>query len=273
MTSINHCAQAGSLAWSATIRERGYRLNVGQVEVLTCYYYPSAEPDVFKTEATNGLICLRVMVSGITEAELLEKVAPAFEVEEMSYQSVGKEHWCVRVLFPLGRLASDADRVAAIRMLSVIQAAHALFVVDAAHTSSGRLRKSSNFARFNSPPLTELARQTLAPKFTYELAMAGFLENDELLASDIPGENALWDSTGPFALTFAGDSTSVRAKRMQDIYQQRSTESLTTLRQALYDFQRAWRWSDCSNISDQELSAVQYVLAQIRDRVQRGLLD
>jgi len=269
LTSIDHCEQTGSSAWSATLLEYGYRLNVGQVEVLTCFFYPFAEPNSFKTDAENGLACLRVLVSGIDESELIEKVLPSFEVAVMSYQSVSKAHWCVSILLPFGRTADDEDHAVACRILAFIQSAHVNFVVDAAHTSSGRLRKASNFARFNSPTLVELARETVSPKFTYELAMDGFVENDELLLSDIPGENAPWDEVGPFALTFAGDTNLCSGKSLQDLFQQRTTESLTMLRQSLYDFQRAWRWSDSDGVSEQELIVIRYVVNAIRDRVQR----
>lgn len=269
LTSIGHCEKTGSCAWSATLLEYGFRLNVGQVEVLTCYFYPFAEPDTFKTDAEDGLACLRVLVSGMDESELIEKVLPSFEVAVMSYQSVSKAHWCVSVLLPFGRMADDEDHAAACRILALIQSAHANFVVDAAHTSSGKLRKASNFSRFNSPTLFELARETLSPKFTYELAMAGFIDDDELLLSDIPGKGDTWDSIGPFALTFAGDAGALGGKSLQDIIEERTTAPLTMLRQSLYDFQRAWRWNDCPNLSDQQLALIHCVVDEIRDRVQR----
>jgi hypothetical protein len=268
LRSISYCEATGSRAWSATVLRAGYRLNVGQVETLTCAYYPSAESGVFAREAEAGLFLFRLLLSGPNALAAIGQIEQDCSVNEMSYKSVSKQHWCAEIPFPLGRERHDPDRLKCLKHITAVQSAHEDFVGNAAYSPSGELRKKSNFDRFNAPALTRYATETDRPSFTYEHHMWHRMANDELERSDIPTPEDSWETIGPFALTFDGDAQRVRSEDLGRLYCSGATDDLTVLRQTLYNFQRAWRWSERTDITAEELKMVRWAVSEIRRHVQ-----
>lgn len=160
LKSIGYCENVGSTAWSVSLLERGFRLNVGQVEVLTCFY-TFWDRKLFAVPTDMGFLDLRFLVSGPTAAQLVEGVNPD-TVSLMNYRSVNEPHWAVSVTLIVEGESPASDRAEAIALIERAQAAHRHFVVAAAHSPNGTPRKRSNFARFHCEALVTYAREETA---------------------------------------------------------------------------------------------------------------
>lgn len=134
LAQLVRSAQAASLiapsAWSVTLREDGFRLNVGQVESF-------------------GLFgdTLRVLLAASEHDPRLK----GLPVRDTSYQS-GPAKQCVFV-------GSAKDFVAA---QSRIEELHLAYIEGAAKTSTGKARKGTSFARFHSPELMDYAAAVIS---------------------------------------------------------------------------------------------------------------
>jgi uncharacterized protein with PIN domain len=157
LKSIGYCEETGSGAWSVSMLDRGFRLNVGQVEALTCFY-TFWDRNEYATPHDVGFLDLRFLISGPDAQKLVERLA-VDHVESMSYRSVSEPHWAVTATLMVEGEPSDNEREEALALITAVQSAHRHFVARAAHTPTGNLRKRSNFARYNCAGLVAYARQ------------------------------------------------------------------------------------------------------------------
>lgn len=157
LRSIGYCESVGSPAWSVSLLDGGFRLNVGQVEVLTCFY-SFWDRSEFSPEQNIGFLDFRFLVSGSDAEPLVECIDPDL-VQRMGYRSVSEEHWSIQVTLIVEGDTSAGERAEALQLIEDVQRAHRNFVVRAAHTPAGSLRKRSNFARFNCEALVAYARE------------------------------------------------------------------------------------------------------------------
>lgn len=126
---LDSCRYADSLApnaWSLSLRENGFRLNVGRVEALACF--------------GNGL---RVLVAAPSKSSRLKGLA----ARPTAYAS-GPDPQCAVVVSP-------ADAASKVRDL------HFDFIKSAATTKSGKPRKGTSLARHHSPALLSYAEAFL----------------------------------------------------------------------------------------------------------------
>lgn len=160
LRSIGYCKSTGSPAWSVSLLDRGFRLNVGQVEVLTCFY-TSWDHEEYGVPDDMGFLEFRFLISGLDAPLLLQGIDPAL-VSGMSYRSVGEPHWAVTATLNVKGEAPEDERTQSLALMEAIQPFHEHFVIAAAHSPSGSLRKRSNFARFHCDALVSYARHELA---------------------------------------------------------------------------------------------------------------
>ena len=161
LDSIDCCERLGSAAWSITLTEWGFRLNVGQVEVMTCEFIclapaSDAEDDIW-------LVCLRIFLAGVDCLSKIEFDKEVESIDEGSYSSVGGRHWCYSRAFQAAHgETADLSRDALNAQLHSLRSNRDEYLRLACHTSTGKLRQKSNFARSHCPALYELARITVA---------------------------------------------------------------------------------------------------------------
>ncbi len=267
LTSIDYCEAAGSPAWSVTQVGSGFRLNVGQVEVLTnritCW-----DAKEFDLPKDHWFSDFRVLFSGPEAPALAQSLAKDFRVDVMNYKSVGQLHWCVNVTLCLGVPPSDPEWIKGMRALAAVQGAHEHFVAAAAHTSTGKLRQKSNFARSHCEGLVAYARRECA-RSASEVRISDLLWNEELTSDIVPGVDADWDSILWFSLTIDGyevpNQENFRA--LECVLDLPGRASLTELRTSLFHFQRAWRWNQADAPVGDELLLIKRVVDEIRLRV------
>lgn len=160
LRSIGYCESTGSEAWSVSLLDSGFRLNVGQVEVLTCFYTPWDHGESGPPTGM-GILDFRFLISGQDAPLLIQQIDPA-SVSEMHYRSVGKPHWAVTATLIVNGEAAENERIQTLAFMEALQAFHKNFVIAAAHSPTGSLRKRSNFARFHCEALISYARHELA---------------------------------------------------------------------------------------------------------------
>jgi hypothetical protein len=156
LKTINSCLELGSSAWSVSLLDSGFRINVGQVEAMTCFY-THWEPEVFGTPVAYGFLDFRFLISGPHVAKLIEKYPDC--VTSASYRSVGEPHWIFYVTLQVEGERDEAERNCTIASMDAVQLAHRHFLVAAAHSPSGALRRRSNFARFHCGAIVEYAHR------------------------------------------------------------------------------------------------------------------
>ncbi|MBC3808494.1 hypothetical protein H8K52_14210 [Undibacterium seohonense] len=146
-------AREYSGAWSTTMLSDGFRLNVGQVEALSCTFK--------KVESAQKSCCqieLRILLAG-DDCDLVFNLNPEFEsMVAMNYASIGQSHWCYSFLFDalpsmslesiLNEVGGQIKRMAGLRRQ---------YIDRASHTSIGKVRNKSNFAASHCPTLIEYA--------------------------------------------------------------------------------------------------------------------
>lgn len=162
--SVAYCVQLGSAAWSVTLTSWGFRLNVGQVEVMTCEFRYSGAVE-FALPDDAWFVHLRVFLAG---EDVLSRIALDAEVEaidEGAYASVGGRHWCYTRFFQAAKSKDDScdpgrDRFEA--QLRSLRSNRDAYLDLACRTSTGKLRQKSNFARSHCPALYELAQMVTA---------------------------------------------------------------------------------------------------------------
>lgn len=158
--SIDYCESLGSAAWSVTLTDWGFRLNVGQVEVMTCAL------SCFKAEEADipddiWLVILRIFLAGEDAISTIKLDDEVEAIEEGHYSSVGARHWCYTRAFEAAKSSTspcDPSRADLEAQLSKLRSNRDKYLHLACHTSTGKLRQKSNFARSHCPALHELAR-------------------------------------------------------------------------------------------------------------------
>jgi hypothetical protein len=160
LKTISYCSELGSGAWSVSLLQSGFRVNVGQVEVMTCFY-THWDPADFESliQVDQGFLDFRFLVSGPHVNSLIDEypdsVAPA------SYRSVQAPHWVVNATLHVEGDRDGAERAKDLALMDAAQLAHRHFVVAAAHAPGGALRKRSNFARFHCESIVTYARELI----------------------------------------------------------------------------------------------------------------
>lgn len=145
-------------AWSVTLLRNGFRLNVGQVEVL-----------VFR--------------AGIARVNIAGDVGTSpFSGEgffEANYHSLSKSH-----------CAFEGDALQLERVLSSIQPAHDQFIQLAAMTVTGKTRKGTPFRRSHSEGLMLYARNFLASDTSAVNGFAEWTPQEEQVSNSVFVEGA-----------------------------------------------------------------------------------
>jgi len=153
LDAITYCEQLGSAAWSITLLESGFRLNVGQVEAMTWHYtlFPGKEIG-FERDSTMSDI--RILLAGADCVDKIDAANEAGSIHELAYKSVGAQHWCYIGTFQISTTASpDPSRAAVADHLTRLRDNHHQFLKLACTTSSGKLRQKSNFAQHHCAAL------------------------------------------------------------------------------------------------------------------------
>lgn len=214
LDSIAHCKAQGSAAWSVTQLDDGFRLNVGQVEAMTCRLAPLATKDSGLNPPITK-VYLRLLLAG---EDCLRKLAlPAdgvAEIQEMAYSTVGEQHWCYE-----GRFDAGSDGMApAVRTLveehvAALRANHQAFLSLACQTPTRKLRQKPNFARFHSEPLYEyasaLVHGALQPTTVATETAAGDSEVNPLVRIRV--EKAAADSGFELSASWSGTTATLRS--------------------------------------------------------------
>lgn len=158
LKTISYCTELGSEAWSVSLLDAGFRVNVGQIEVMTCFYRGWNQEE-FETQTDQGFLNFRLLISGPDAAQLIDaypdSIIPAF------YRSVATPHWVVHETLHVEGERDDVERIRTLARINAAQRAHRHFVAAAAHGPSGALRKRSNFARFHCQAIMAYARDML----------------------------------------------------------------------------------------------------------------
>ena len=157
LESIDYCEKLGSPAWSLTLQEWGFRLNVGNVEAMTCHftYWPAEEFDIEK-DAT--LVTLRLILVG---ADCMDRELPGDdvgEISEINYPVVGEKSWCYEGLFLTHSDETHESRGFVEQHLSTLQDNHRRFLNLACRSPKGILRRRSNYAQHHCEGLLAYAR-------------------------------------------------------------------------------------------------------------------
>lgn len=160
LNSIGYCEGAGSPGWSVSLLPRGFRLNVGQVEVLTCFY-SGLDKESFELDEDFGFLDFRFLISGPEAPQAIAAFDPQL-VAQMNYRSVKEPHWCVVISLNVEGPDVDAERDRTILELAAVQPAHQHFVAMAARSGTGEPRQRSNFARYHCEGLVAYARNEMS---------------------------------------------------------------------------------------------------------------
>lgn len=160
LRSVAYCEGAGSPGWSVSLLKQGFRLNVGQVEALTCLY-TGWDKETYGLETDVGLLHFRFLISGPEVPKLLAELDPD-TVVQMNYRSVPEPHWCAEITLVVEGPDVDEDRALKLREFEAVQSSHRHFVATAARSKSGAPRQRSNFARFHCEGLMAYARDEVS---------------------------------------------------------------------------------------------------------------
>lgn len=230
LESIAHCKALGSAAWSLTQLDDGFRLNVGQVEAMTCRLGP-ALPQASGLNPPTSMVYLRLLLAG---EDCLSKLAlpvdGVAEIQEMAYSTVGERHWCYE-----GRFDAGSDGVAAAgralveEHVAALRANHHAFLNLACQTPTGKLRQKPNFARFHSEALYEYAAaivRGVPPAQTEAIAPAVVLDEVNPLER-IRLEKAAADSGFELAATWSGNTATLRSVQFPESVYVRCLDSDT----------------------------------------------
>jgi putative restriction endonuclease len=158
LDSISYCERLGSRAWSVTQLATGFRLNVGQVEAMTCglTFVPSCE---LGRKGDTTLVTLRLLVAGADCLDKIDSLGDTAGLEEMSYSSVSERHWCYYGTFHSGTNGKpDVKRLVVAEHIESLRKNHHAFLALACLTPTGKTRQVSNFARHHSEALYAYAR-------------------------------------------------------------------------------------------------------------------
>ena len=169
LDSISYCESLGSSAWTLTLLDSGFRLNVGPVEAMTCHFAQWAAGEAGNDHDVT-FVNVRLLLAG---ADCLN-VVDGGEIAEMSYGSVGEKCWSyLGVFHPASGDTPDPTRLATEEHMSRLCENHRRFLKLACHTPTGKLRQKSNFARHHCEGLFAYAQRVVgATKFAQPGAQA-----------------------------------------------------------------------------------------------------
>lgn len=225
LDSIAHCKVLGSAAWSVTQLDDGFRLNVGQVEAMTCRVVPPSTHDSdLGPPAAN--VYLRLLLAG---EDCLHKLAlpvdGVAEIQEMAYSTVGERHWCYGGRFEVGvDVVSTAARALVEGHVAALRANHHAFLNLACQTPTGKLRQKPNFARFHSEALCEYASAVVhgAPHLMAVTAGASVGDYEVSPLVRIRIEKAAADSGFELAASWSGTTATLRSVQFPESVSVRS---------------------------------------------------
>ena len=160
MRSIGYCEALGCSAWAVSMLPNGFRLNVGQVEALSCEITVTSKGT---TVGTDFVVAdLRVLMSGEGSTSVIRDLGDLAVITPMAYASVGAPHWCYGATLQ----TDPGQSPPAIRQLEAHLAAvapfHRIFVEAACFSRTGNLRTRSNFFQHHSEPFVEYAKQVVS---------------------------------------------------------------------------------------------------------------
>lgn len=152
LDSIAYAERLAPEAWAVTLFNNGFRLNVGQVEALTCdlarWPFPTLD---------QGQLIVRVLTQGALPAEVLEQQKNDDSILELSstaYKSIAlPQHVVALVVEDLGVIQ---------QWLGKLSQPHQRYISQALHTSTGRVKSSTPFRRTHSPGLIAYAKALCA---------------------------------------------------------------------------------------------------------------
>jgi len=155
--SIAYCEKLGAKGWSVTQLSNGFRLNVGQVEAMTCQFMFLRADDSGLAD-DRWLVTLRLLLAGADCLERIQLSEGVARIVEMSYASVGHPHWCYEGNFYAGENGvPEGARTTIAGHLDALRDNHHEFLKYACHTPTGKLRQQSNFARAHCQSLYDYA--------------------------------------------------------------------------------------------------------------------
>jgi 5-methylcytosine-specific restriction protein A len=147
LNSIGFVERVAPQAWAVTLFDNGFRLNVGQVEALTC--------GVFADEEHLGSwrpFEVRLLTQGELPAEVLsaqQRESSCLQIWPTPYKSVPLPQHVVSMSFDQ---ASELSQ-----WLEMLGSAHERYLSAALRTSTGRPRSSTTFRRTHSQGLIDYA--------------------------------------------------------------------------------------------------------------------
>lgn len=173
LESIAVCERAGSTAWSISLLSRGFRLNVGNVEAMTCGFTVWA-PGEFGNEQEIVFVELRLLLAGEDCVKKVPKQSSVGVIGEMSYRVVGARHWCYSGTFhPGSEQGPDPNRTVVAEQLDRLRPNHHAFIELACRTPTGKLRQRSNFAQHHCEALYAYARSVVGGKVSASTRSTG----------------------------------------------------------------------------------------------------
>lgn len=153
LDTIKYCEHLGSAAWSITLLESGFRLNVGQVEAMT-WRYTLIPGNELGQDHDTPLSDIRILLSGADCLNKIDKSNECGSIDEMSYKSVGTQHWCYIGTFQISTVDTPNPSRSVVAVdLARLRDNHHQFLKLACSTSSGKLRRKSNFAQHHCESL------------------------------------------------------------------------------------------------------------------------
>lgn len=214
LDSIAYCKALGSAAWSVTQLDDGFRLNVGQVEAMTCQLSP-ASPQASGLNPPTSTVYLRLLLAG---EDCLSKLAlpvdGVAEIQEMDYSTVGQQHWCYEGRFDAGvNCVASPGRAVVEEYVAALRANHHAFLNLACQTPTGKLRQKPNFARFHSEALYEYASALVHGALQPMTVAAGTVppENEVNPLVRIRVEKAAADSGFELSASWSGTTATLRS--------------------------------------------------------------
>ena len=153
LDAITYCEQLGSAAWSITLLESGFRLNVGHVEAMTWRYTLLGSKELSDHHNTS-LSDIRILLAGSDCLNMIDDSNEGGFIDELSYKSVGAPHWCYTGTFQISTAATpDPRRAVVAGQLARLRDNHHQFLELACTTSSGKPRQKSNFSQHHCASL------------------------------------------------------------------------------------------------------------------------
>ena len=267
VTSVGYCEQAGSSAWSVTLREARYRLNVGNVEVMTTTL-TTMDAKTFGLPRDRTFADVRVLVSGPEAAELAVRLKERCGVQAERYATAGGPHWSIRMTIPMSVSPSDPEHSSALEDLAAVQAAHRHFVEQATRTPTGKIRQTSNYRRTHCAALYDCA-VGFAMGATRPRPYRDLLWDEDILPEHVPAPEAPWSDISAFALTFDGDPLLFERPQTElELATRSEAPQMHDLRLWLYGAQRGWRWAGTGEAPPAEaMKDIRRVIDLIRRQV------